>query len=87
MTTKKEASPYLNHRAGSRKGDVHKMFNTGGEAKAYELGGKLKLGEATLRQWINTWKRNRKAAAKKTTKAAVNKATPRKASTEQHAAM
>jgi AbrB family looped-hinge helix DNA binding protein len=57
MTYGKEASvTQYNHRAGSRKQQVHACFDQRGEAVARKLGRSLGLSEATLRTWFSTWR-------------------------------
>ena len=74
MTTKTQTA-FRNHRIGSRKGDVHKVFVTKGREQALLRGRKLGLAETTVNSWTATWRqetvRAKVAASKK--KVAVKK--------------
>lgn len=54
---KVEKAGYKNHRDGSRKGEVRKVFDEKGREKAMAFGKTQKLKESTLKQWMNTWAR------------------------------
>lgn len=53
----KKIEAYKGHRQGSRKGSVRKCFDSKGRDKAIAYGRMRGLKESTLKQWINTWKR------------------------------
>jgi len=61
MSTKKVA-PYKNHRAGSRKGSVHKCYDNKGADKAISYGKMRGIQSNTLRSWISGWRRQSQAA-------------------------
>ncbi len=58
---KKSSEPkgdgYKEHRAGSRKGEIHEVYDEKGREAAMKRGEKLGLTEGTLKNWIQTWKR------------------------------
>lgn len=58
MAKAKKVEQYKNHRAGSRKGSVHKCFDSHGWNKAMSYGKMRGLKESTLTQWFRTWKRD-----------------------------
>ena len=60
---KKTPEAYKHHKAGSRKGKVHQLFDEKGPEAAWTLGKKLKLKETTLRAWFGAWRREDKKAA------------------------
>jgi len=72
----KEVKPYKSHKPGSRKGEVHRVFDAKGADAATELGLKLKLKPGTLRSWFGTWSRGKAAAKAKSAK----KTAPKKGS-------
>ena len=53
----KKVGAYKAHRAGSRKGSVHKCFDDKGRVTAISYGKMRGLKGSTLTQWINTWSR------------------------------
>lgn len=53
---------YKGHRKGSRKGEVHKVYDTKGPDAAKKAGAKLKLEPSTISTWISTWPAPRKRA-------------------------
>jgi hypothetical protein len=46
---------YSGHRAGSRKGEVHRIYDQSGAAAATAVGLGMGLQESTLRTWISVW--------------------------------
>jgi len=52
---------YKDHRAGSRKGDVHRLFDTKGKDVARTYGEKKGLALGTLHSWFSEWSRDGKA--------------------------
>ena len=48
------------HKAGSRKGDVHQVYDKKGADAATKLGLELELKEGTLRSWFADWTRQGK---------------------------
>jgi hypothetical protein len=99
MTTKKQpkapatpAAGYAGHKAGSRKGLIHQLYDTEGVDVAWTRGRKAGLQESTLRTWFVVFRRAqgkgkdqvkappvKKATPKKKSKAPTNKATPAQA--------
>jgi hypothetical protein len=59
----KKVEAYKNHRQGSAKGTVHKVFDSKGKAAAVSYGKTRKLKASTLNQWTNTWARESRATA------------------------
>lgn len=53
----KASAGYEGHDAGSRKGKVHRLYDTKGPEHAWTLGLKLKLKPSTLRTWFGIWQR------------------------------
>jgi hypothetical protein len=52
-----EEKGYKHHKAGSRKGTLHELFDSQGRETALVRGKKMGLADATLRAWIATWAR------------------------------
>lgn len=48
---------YQHHRAGSRRGYMHLVFDLYGVDAARDLGRKFRLHPATISNWISTWTR------------------------------
>lgn len=77
------------HRAGSIKGDVHKMLDDRGAEAAFKFGERKGIKQASLRTWLGAWRREAEAmkAAKskargkngKAAKARARKAAPKAA--------
>jgi len=65
---------YKNHRPGSRKGAVRKVFDEKGRDPAISYGRTRKLAVTTLRNWVNTWAREAKVGKVVRANAAVKKA-------------
>ena len=57
-TKTKEPEGYKNHQAGSRKGDVHRLYDEKGADAAIAYALKNKLKESTARTWIGSWRRS-----------------------------
>jgi hypothetical protein len=53
----KEGEGYKHHKAGSRKGVLHELFDSEGRETALVRGKKMGLADATLRAWTATWAR------------------------------
>jgi len=68
---------YKDHRAGSPKGEVHRVFDTKGKDAAIKKAVSFDLQEATARTWISSWKSGKVKKAK-ATKKAVKAAAPSK---------
>jgi antitoxin VapB len=51
-----ESRTYKEHRAGSRKGDVHRAFDEEGEEAALRLARKFRLKESSVRTWMSKWR-------------------------------
>lgn len=49
---------YKDHLPGSRKGDVHRLFDQKGREVARATGENLGLKPATLRKWFTTWEQS-----------------------------
>lgn len=64
-------APYKNHRAGSRKGFVHKAFDNNGAEAALMIAQRAGIKVASCRSWMSSW---RKAEPKK---APARKAAPK----------
>lgn len=75
---------YKDHRAGSTKGEVHRVFDTSGKDKAIAYATKHDIQESTARTWCSTWGAGK--GAKKTAKKAVAKKAPAKAAKKATAA-
>lgn len=58
-----EAEGYKDHRAGSNKGKVHKVFDEKGKDAAIKKAVALELSESTARTWCSTW--GKKSSSKK----------------------
>lgn len=76
---------YKDHRAGSTKGEVHRVFDTKGKDAAIKYATTHDIQESTARTWCSTWGAGKKTAkkaaapAKKTVKkASAKKAAPAK---------
>jgi hypothetical protein len=67
---------YLNHVAGSRKGDVHKTFNQKGPKVAMAYGRRRGLKENSLRSWFSTWNQEKARLIKTTAKKPTTKTKP-----------
>lgn len=71
------ATGYLNHRAGSRMGAVHKVFDEKGRDAAMKKGVSLDLPKNTIYGWISVWthppKKGKKAKSAKRAKVAKTK--------------
>jgi len=76
------AEAYKDHRAGSAKGKVHKIFDKDGPEAAIKLAVKLGKAETTARTWCSEW-RNTSATkkSKKSAKASARKPVAKKAKT------
>jgi hypothetical protein len=53
------------HKAGSRKGQVHDVFNQKGSDEAVTVGVKLGLKEGTVRSWVKEWSRGTPVTVKR----------------------
>lgn len=63
VAAKAASKAYKNHREGSRKGAVRKVFDEKGREKAFAFGESQKLKASTLNQWMNTWAREVRVSA------------------------
>jgi hypothetical protein len=50
---------YLNHRPGSRKSQVHRVYNEKGAEDARRLALSLDIKPVTINGWFSTWKNRR----------------------------
>jgi hypothetical protein len=77
MATAKEG--YKDHRPGSNKGEVHRVFDDKGPEAAIKKAVALEIQESTARTWISSWRTDApKKAAKKVAKKAPAKKTVKK---------
>jgi hypothetical protein len=72
-------SAYKQHREGSRKGEVHRVYDTKGRDPARALGERLKLKPTTLTIWFASWNGKPAAKGKPKPKAKVKEPTSPKA--------
>lgn len=77
---------YKDHRPGSTKGKVHKVFDEKGKEAAVKAAEKAGIQTSTVRTWCSTWGADKPAKKKKTVKkaaaakkTATKKASPKKA--------
>jgi len=84
----KEAVAYKDHRAGSTKGEVHRVFDTKGKDAAIAYAEKHDIQTSTARTWCSTWGAGKgaKKAVKKAAPKAAKKATAKKAAPAKKAA-
>lgn len=75
---------YKDHRAGSNKGEVHRVYDTKGAEAAIKKAVSLDIQEATARTWCSSWKTG-KAGKKSAKKAAPAKKTAKKATAKKAA--
>jgi hypothetical protein len=66
MTKTTEPTSYKSHKAGSRKGETHRIFDTKGATAAEAWGVAQGLQKGTTKSWFGAWRREDGNAEKST---------------------